>query len=457
MNDSFLAEQFIEVGIKSALLVGINEFEDPNITRLKYCVNDINGIYEILIDEKKGKYESEKITRLTDNSTPATRNRVISRITDLARRANPEDSILFAFSGHGIEKERIPYLLCSDSFTNSLEVTGIPLHDIRTILEKSLARIKIIIIDACHSGVIKDRKDAGLMGETFYNLFFPPPEGFIILTSCQVNEFSYEWDEKENGVFSYYLMEGLDGAADIDGNQIITTQEVFDYAKGKVVRWAFDKGYKQTPVYDKTLIRDVPFTYTESQKIIPETYDYSMIYYVLYISKYYKTENEVISKLRQFLGELLAFYDYNKITKTDEIYRFPDGEIQYRANEEGSWIYLYIYVRNDNERICNDVFSIINKDFEWDYVKYQLNKPLDFNKLYEKGKKQLFKILSFEPGTDKKEIEFETEGWSSTRSTFEISDEKTILQITAKTGRLSGNFHEVLNPRNISDFINDLF
>ena len=56
----------------------------------------------------------------------------------------------------------------------------------------------------------------------------------MIISSCSANEISKEDHNLQHGVFSYYMLEGLKGRADQDGNGIITVSELFRYISRKV-------------------------------------------------------------------------------------------------------------------------------------------------------------------------------------------------------------------------------
>ena len=56
----------------------------------------------------------------------------------------------------------------------------------------------------------------------------------MILTASDANEVSMEKDELNHGVFTYYLLEGLRGKADADGDGVITLDEVYKYVSMKV-------------------------------------------------------------------------------------------------------------------------------------------------------------------------------------------------------------------------------
>ena len=67
------------------------------------------------------------------------------------------------------------------------------------------------------------------------------------LYACNVGERAYEWSEKGHGVFSYYLLEGLNGQAANSQGQVTVTG-LAEYTQSKVVDWAeTNRNKKQTP------------------------------------------------------------------------------------------------------------------------------------------------------------------------------------------------------------------
>ena len=60
-------------------------------------------------------------------------------------------------------------------------------------------------------------------------------------------------------MFSYYLMDGLSGKADLDKNKKITAEELHSYLREKVKKQALKLGRDQTPQFkgdkNKVLVR----------------------------------------------------------------------------------------------------------------------------------------------------------------------------------------------------------
>jgi len=290
---------------KKAVLVGINRYSDNGIRSLNYSVADVKSFFKIIADTDRSGYSPQEIKVLIDNSEKReepSRSNIMSATISLANGANIEDSILFYFSGHGLEEGGKSYLLPSDSRVNILKDTAIPIEWIKDTLNKSAARVKIVILDACHSGPLIGKETTGIMTKGFHDSIFPPPEGFVVLSSCKLNEVSWEWPEKEQGVFSYFLVEGLKGEADKDKDGRITITEVNNYTSEKVKHWGFINSKQQSPTFECKISGDILLIQT--RKVIEEA-----------IHETIETD-EILSHVKKILV-LCVDIDDNLGTKTD--------------------------------------------------------------------------------------------------------------------------------------------
>ncbi len=67
----------------------------------------------------------------------------------------------------------------------------------------------------------------------------------MVLTASRASEVSEEREDLGHGVFTYYLLEGLKGKADLDGDGVITVDEIYTYVSKKVPEVT---GQNQNPV-----------------------------------------------------------------------------------------------------------------------------------------------------------------------------------------------------------------
>ena len=225
-----------------AIIIGINEYQ--NTRNLKYAVNDARAFKDYLKDYVG--IPDERIFYLANQD--ATKSRIESLLgTTIKRKASRVDTVMIFYAGHGaVEADPInpdgdgfeKYLLPHDAHLQDLYSTSISMNDIRTIFTRIHADRLIFIADTCYSGTSGGRtmmaaKTRANLSDKFYERI-SRGKGRVIISSCSANEISKEDDNLQHGVFSYYMLEGLKGRADQDGEGVITVSELFRYLSKKV-------------------------------------------------------------------------------------------------------------------------------------------------------------------------------------------------------------------------------
>jgi len=249
---------------KWAVVVGIGKYQDSNVSELKYTRNDAQGIYDYLIDPRGGGFPKDNVRLLIDDQ--ATRVNILSALgTFLARNALKNDKVFIFYAGHGAPEADYTrkesdgfskYLVPYDANANDLYATGIPMAEIRTIFERVESDQLIFVADACYSGAsggrtfsaVKGARAIRITGDFVENLA-PKGSGRVILAASDVNEVSLELPELKHGIFTYYLLEGLRGAADVNKDGKISVQEAYDYLSEKVSRHSKQAGGNQHPIW----------------------------------------------------------------------------------------------------------------------------------------------------------------------------------------------------------------
>ena len=102
--------------------------------------------------------------------------------------------------------------------------------------------------DTCFSGLGRDGETliAGLKNISIVEEV-APVDNITIFNSSSGLEYSTDFDEAGHGLFSYYLMKGLEGNADINSDNAITSKELFSFIKENVSDRALDIGLSQNP------------------------------------------------------------------------------------------------------------------------------------------------------------------------------------------------------------------
>ena len=106
-----------------------------------------------------------------------------------------------------------------------------------------------VFLDTCYSGVARDGAaiTAGMQPLTIAMSRSGIPDGFTVISAAGNTQFSGDLPGSGHGLFSYYLMLGLQGDADLDGNREITVSELYTFVERGVTRQAVRLGRDQSP------------------------------------------------------------------------------------------------------------------------------------------------------------------------------------------------------------------
>ena len=258
-TDGLTAEKVLTVHYREtrknvwAVVIGIDRYQ--NTRPLKYACNDAKAFYNHLI--RNNHIPEENVTLVLNEEARITRLRSILG-THLKNKAGKDDMVIIFFAGHGACEKDVTspdkdglekYILPYDADPRDLYASALPMSEVSRIFNRIRSERLIFIADACYSGASGGRTInlAGIranISEAFLDRI-ASGKGRIILTASGGNEVSAEDDTLKHGVFTYFLLEGLRGRADMDKDGIITVDEAYRYVSLEVPRAT---GQEQHPV-----------------------------------------------------------------------------------------------------------------------------------------------------------------------------------------------------------------
>jgi hypothetical protein len=274
------SEPDLTPGEKYAVVVGLSQFKDPNVTPLKYTVSDAKSFYQFLTSEQGGAFPKKNVLMLSD--ADATKVNLEDAFKNfLPKNAGKDDTVVLFFAGHGtpdtdlsgrsddgMEKYLVPY----DADLQRIAATCIPMSEFSQIFSSIRSRRVVFFLDTCFSGGsagkgstpdVLTRTFCGQQTSTrgltitsqFINKLTEGPNGYgkVLLTASQANEQALELPELAHGLFTYYLLEGLSGKADNDGDGFVTLKELYDFLEERVAMHSRRSGGKQTPMMAGTI------------------------------------------------------------------------------------------------------------------------------------------------------------------------------------------------------------
>jgi peptidoglycan/xylan/chitin deacetylase (PgdA/CDA1 family)/uncharacterized caspase-like protein len=227
-----------------AVIVGINDYQ--NWPKLRYAVNDATAVEEILVG--KFGFKKENVRKLANGD--ATRQRIMEvlgdELTD-GRKVQREDRVFFFFAGHGATRtfedgRQIGFIVPVDADRANYYSTAISMTALREAADLIPAKHIYFVMDSCYSGLALTRGSGAFSRDRTYLEEVTRRQARQILTAGGAEEQVADDGPTGHSVFTWALLQGLQGQADLDGNGFITASELGAYVSPIVSSFA-----KQTP------------------------------------------------------------------------------------------------------------------------------------------------------------------------------------------------------------------
>ncbi len=224
-----------------ALIVGINDYQ--SWPRLQYAVNDATTIESTLVEHFG--FARENVIRLIDRE--ATRERIVEALGGTladARRVGPDDRVLVFFAGHGATRKlpsgkELGYIIPADAELDSYPVRSISMTELKDFSELIPAKHVYFVMDSCYSGLALTRGGGGSYAEEVTHR-----RARQILTAGGADEIVADNGPAGHSIFTWTLLQGLQGLADLDGNGVLTATELGAFAAPIVSKFS-----SQTPAF----------------------------------------------------------------------------------------------------------------------------------------------------------------------------------------------------------------
>lgn len=265
VEDADPLPQGAEVRQRYALLIGVRDYVDNNFSDLPYTVHDVMELERVLNASGYDAVVALHDEQVEERLLP-TRSNIWGELQNLIDASGPGDLLLVHFGGHGDLHNGNAYLLSRDTRRSDYANTALNLDTFNQRLASASAQARILLLDACHSGI--GRSTEG-MDPDFERHVYLEAAGTATLASCLRNERAYEYDKSPHGAFTHFLLEGLRGGA--ANGRFITFQNLSNYVTRGVKQWALDRGYVQTPNAHSKLVGDPPLIKLETQALTTKT------------------------------------------------------------------------------------------------------------------------------------------------------------------------------------------
>ncbi len=222
-----------------ALVAGANDGGYDRV-RLRYAASDARAFAAVIGD--LGGVKSEDSILLINPDIGVFEDalrRIRSRIQ--AAAGGERHELIVYYSGHAddegllLGRERFPY------------------SRLRREVSEIEAEVRIAVVDSCSSGSLT-RAKGGSPRPAFLQDSSTEMKGYAFLTSSSADEVAQESDRIGGSYFTHFLVGGLRGAADANGDGVVTLNEAYAYAFTETLASTERTQYgPQHPAYDIAL------------------------------------------------------------------------------------------------------------------------------------------------------------------------------------------------------------
>jgi len=229
-----------------AAVIGIDDYQ--SWPKLRYAVNDAQAVRDVLI--QKYRFKPENVFALFDKD--ATREKILSLLGD--KLANPDmvkhdDRVFVFFAGHGATRKLpsgrdLGYIIPVDAGLSDYQGQAISMSNFQDISEAIPAKHLLFIMDSCYSGLALTRGGGGMPGTLNYLQEIARREARQMFTAGGADEQVADNGPNGHSVFTWTLLQALDGRADLNGDGVITGTELAAYVIPAVSSLSH-----QTPVF----------------------------------------------------------------------------------------------------------------------------------------------------------------------------------------------------------------
>jgi hypothetical protein len=261
--------------VRAALLVGCDEYSDPELPSLPGAANDVRQLAELLADPAVGRFG--EVHTLPGEHRGTSQREITEAIDAFFRGRRPDDFLLLYFAGHGIQGAAGDLIFCArDTFVDTRNVTGVAASWVSERIAWSRSSRVLVLLDCCFSGAFP----AGFRpraSQEVRPLEAVQGRGRVVITASTATEHAYENGRLVQGrpthtaVFTASVVTGLaTGSADRDGDGKVSVSDLYGYVYNEVRLWGH-----QTPTMRGEIAGELYVSYRGQPSSLEMTGDFA--------------------------------------------------------------------------------------------------------------------------------------------------------------------------------------
>lgn len=219
--------------------IGINKYKNAKYN-LNYAQADADGV-EKAIKTNSGSLFKEVVPYNIRNDK-AVKATILATLDDIKKKSLQQDVLIVYYAGHGVMTQGENgefYIVPHDIIQlygkdDILKDKGISATMLKQYAQEINAQKQVFILDACQSagaletvavrGAAEEKAIAQLARST----------GTFWITATGSDQFATEFEKLGHGIFTYALLDGINGAGDANGDKKLTVRELSTFIENKV-------------------------------------------------------------------------------------------------------------------------------------------------------------------------------------------------------------------------------
>jgi len=231
------------------LSIGINKYVNENLN-LTYARPDAQAFSSFLSSKSEKLFNKIHIYNLLDSE--ATKAKILSTLDEMIRVMKKEDVFVFFYAGHGSTEGSVFYFITTEItglYQQEKLKNALGVNDLQDKFKSLPALKQVVFIDACHSGGSVSTLAMRGASEEKALAQLSRSSGVHVMASSDIEQQSAEIKSLGHGVFTYVLLEALNGKADgAPADSKITIYEIKSYIDDQVPEVSYNLiRHKQFP------------------------------------------------------------------------------------------------------------------------------------------------------------------------------------------------------------------
>jgi len=271
----------------AGLFVGIRSFIDDNLADVEFAVDDaVDLAYAFCIEEKTKRIPPERavlaivgapekpdskrrLQELKDAGIriiAPTQKNILNALRERAAAAGSRGLLVVTLATHGFSSQGVPYLVSSSSYFQHLD-TSISVSRMLDVASATGAKRSLFLVDACRERLKNDPR-AVQPDDASKSLFMKKMNrttGQAVLWAAAAGGYAYDDKDRRNGVFTYWVLQGLQGKAATDSEGFVTFDTLAQYVDREVTNWITTNRkldvFASTQISAESTARNMPLVY----------------------------------------------------------------------------------------------------------------------------------------------------------------------------------------------------